>query len=106
MKKTKYEPMPLDSIEAMQEKNKQRNPILNKAVGKAEIASEWWGRNSEQARHAWEVVEDIAAHDMSEVMSGGLVDGDECLLEEIEACEAMEELKQVLFIAQKAKKNQ
>ncbi len=90
----------------LQEKKLKYNPLLEKAIGKAEIATEWWGTNSEQARLAWEAVEDIASNDMSEVMKGAINDGDECLVEMLDSCQAMEELERVLFIAKKAKMNQ
>jgi hypothetical protein len=102
----KVEAMKLSSTERMQEHKSIYNPILERAVGKAEIATEWWGTNSAQARLAWEIVEDIAANDMSEVMKGAINDGDECLVEMIETCQAMKELERVLFVAKKAKENQ
>jgi hypothetical protein len=82
------------------------NPTLERAVDKAEIATEWWGKKSSKAKLAWEEVEDIATHDMSEVMKGAINEGVESLTKPLETSTAMKELERVLFVAKKAKQNQ
>lgn len=66
-----------------------------KALAEAKEASEKFGLASTEAKLAWETVEDIAQDDSSEAMKSDL--SDECLIETIEACEAIEELQRALY---------
>mmetsp|Transcript_26545 Transcript_26545/g.30371 ORF Transcript_26545/g.30371 Transcript_26545/m.30371 type:complete len:226 (+) Transcript_26545:186-863(+) len=79
-------------------KERLDNPILYHALTEAKSMTEQHGVTSPQAKLAWEAVENIASHDSSEVMKGALDDGEECLVEMIQACEAMEELNRALFL--------
>ncbi len=59
------------------------------------------GIQSSQAKVAWEAVEHIASDDLSEAMKAAVDDNDECLIEMIEACEALDELNRALFLDSK-----
>jgi hypothetical protein len=102
------EDSPLSNCKALQHNINihKFNPTLERAVDKAEIATEWWGKKSSKAKLAWEEVEDIATHDMSEVMKGAINEGVESLTKPLETSTAMKELERVLFVAKKAKQNQ
>ncbi len=67
---------------------------MAKAIGEAKAASVEFGKDSTEAKLAWETVEEIASSDLSEVMKNDL--SDECLIETIEACEAIEEMQKAL----------
>mmetsp|Transcript_5889 Transcript_5889/g.8756 ORF Transcript_5889/g.8756 Transcript_5889/m.8756 type:complete len:233 (-) Transcript_5889:143-841(-) len=73
------------------------DPILDHALSEAKRMTEEHGITSSQAKIAWEVVEEIASSDMSEAMKGSISEED-CLIEMIEACEAMDELNRALFL--------
>lgn len=73
------------------------DPVLKKALSNAELMTEWWGIQSKEAKLAWEAVEDILSNDQSEVIKGPINTGEDCLVELMDACEAMEELDKVLF---------
>ena len=73
------------------------DPVLKKALSNAELMTEWWGIQSKEAKLAWEAVEDILSNDQSEVTKGPISTGEDCLVEFMDACEAMEELDRVLF---------
>jgi len=73
------------------------NPALEHALSEAKLATKKTGIDSSEAKLAWEVVEDIASRDFSEALKGGLTD-EECLIEMIDSCEAMEELNRSLFL--------
>lgn len=66
------------------------------ALEEAKDAVEKFGRTSPEAKLAWETVEDIAKDDSSEAMKSDL--SEECLIETIEACEAIEELQRALYV--------
>uniref|UniRef100_A0A7S4I4P3 CP12 domain-containing protein n=1 Tax=Odontella aurita TaxID=265563 RepID=A0A7S4I4P3_9STRA len=70
------------------------SPAMRKALAEAKEATEEFGISSPQAKLAWESLEEIASSDLSEATKGTL--DEECLVETIEACEAIEELQQVL----------
>ena len=53
------------------------------------------GVDSAAAKLAWEVVENIASNDLSEALKKPL--DEECLVESIEACDALEELEEALY---------
>lgn len=67
---------------------------MAKALADAKAMSEKHGASSSEAKLAWETVEDIASDNYSEAMKKDL--SDECLLETIEACEAIEEIQKAL----------
>jgi len=55
------------------------------------------GIKSSAAKLAWEAVEEMGSNDLSEAMKKGL-DPEECLVDKVQACEAMEELDRVMFL--------
>ena len=67
-----------------------------KALADAKEASEKFGPASVEAKLAWETVEDIAQDNSHEAMKNDL--SEECLVETIEACEAIEELQRALYV--------
>lgn len=74
-------------------------PQMRAALDEAKKATNEHGADSTEAKLAWETVEEIAGADLSEAMKGSLED--ECLIETIEACEALEELQRVLALHKK-----
>jgi len=68
--------------------------VMLQAITEAKAASANHGATSTEAKMAWETVEEIASNDSSEVMKGSL--DDECLLEMMTACEALDEISRVL----------
>lgn len=71
------------------------SPELRAAMAKAKEASTKFGAKSAEARLAWADVEDIASGlDAGNALGGSL--GDECLVETIEACEALDEINRVV----------
>jgi hypothetical protein len=74
-----------------------QNPILGHALSEAKMMTEKHGALSSEAKLAWETVEDIASDDMSEAMKGAIDSGEECLVEMLDACEALGELNKALF---------
>jgi pantoate kinase len=85
--------------EKLASKERLHNPILDHALSEAKTMTKLHGATSKEAKLAWEAVEQISSNDSSEVMKVSIdaVDG-ECLVEMIEACEAMEELNRALFL--------
>jgi hypothetical protein len=71
-----------------------------KALDEAKELSEKFGATSTEAKLAWETVEDIAQNDPSEAMKLDL--SDECLVETLHACEAIEELQKALQVGEHA----
>lgn len=67
---------------------------MARALEEAKAASVEFGKDSIEAKLGWETVEEIAQNDFSEVMKNDL--SDECLIETIEACEAIEEMQKAL----------
>ena len=53
-----------------------------------------YGPSSTEAKLAWETVEEVASSDLSNALGGRL--GDDCELEQSEACVALDELNQAL----------
>lgn len=82
-------------------KDRLHNPILDQALTEAKHMTDKHGVSSAQARLAWETVEDIASDDLSEAMKKAIDEDEECLVEMIQACEAMEELNRALFLDEK-----
>jgi hypothetical protein len=70
------------------------SPLLQKALEAAKQASEEFGNTSKEAALAWAEVEEIASASNANAMGTNLID--ECLVEQIEACEGLEELTRVL----------
>ena len=81
---------------APKSKTSPDSPILKKALIDAKAASDYFGSDSSEAKLAWETVEEIASSDNSEAFQDDL--DDECLVETIEACEALEELSRVIIL--------
>ena len=77
------------------------NPLYDTALAEAKDLTEKHGIHSSEAKLAWETLEDIASNDMSQVMKGAIDAEEECLVEMMEACEAMEELNRALFLKEK-----
>ena len=70
------------------------NLQMRDALKEAKEATEKFGMDSSEAKLAWETVEEIASSDVSEAIKGSLED--ECLLDTIDACEAIEAMQAVL----------
>ena len=70
------------------------SPLLRQALEDAKKATEEYGVESSEAKLAWESVEEIASASNDNAMGVNLID--ECLVEQIEACEGLEELTRVL----------
>jgi hypothetical protein len=70
------------------------SPLLRQALDEAKKATEEFGVESSEAKLAWESVEEIASASNDNAMGVNLVD--ECLVEQIEACQGLEELSRVL----------
>ena len=68
--------------------------MMAKVLADAKAIVNEYGADSTQAKLAWETVEEVAASDNSEVQEPGLDEA--CLVETIEACEAIEEIARVL----------
>ena len=75
------------------------SPQLREAVKAAKAAGEKYGAGSPEAAVAWDNVEEIAAAGNSNALGGNLAD--ECLVEALEACEALDELNRVLNLDRK-----
>ena len=70
------------------------------ALAEANKLTKEFGVGSTEAKLAWETVEDIAKNDYSEAVKDDL--SDECLIETIEACEAIEEMQRALHVNEHA----
>jgi hypothetical protein len=75
------------------------SPLLREALAIAKAATEEFGVESSQAKLAWENVEEIASASSAPAFGTNLID--ECLVEQIEACEGLEELTRVLNLDSK-----
>ena len=76
------------------------SPELRAAVAEAKAISDEKGATSPEARVAWDTVEEIAAAGNAPAMGGMLLE-DECLVEAMEACEALEVLNEALNLKNK-----
>ncbi len=94
----------ISSPSAALKEEQKSNPLFQIALQEARDATEKHGLESSEARLAWETLEDIAGSDSSVVMKAAIDAEEECLVEMIEACEAMEELNRALFL-EKSKEN-
>ena len=77
----------------------QDTSAVRAALQNAKDAVEKYGNSSSEAKLAWEAVEEIASNDFGEATKKTL--DDECLIESIEACEAIEELQRAVFLEQR-----
>mmetsp|Transcript_14779 Transcript_14779/g.32116 ORF Transcript_14779/g.32116 Transcript_14779/m.32116 type:complete len:200 (+) Transcript_14779:75-674(+) len=68
---------------------------MKAALAEARSASEEFGKSSPEAALAWETVEEIAAARNDNVASQATLD-EECLIDLIEGCEALEKFKDAL----------
>jgi hypothetical protein len=75
----------------------QDSPALQAALKKAKAISAEKGSDSPEAKLAWEEVEEVAAASNENALGGMLLE-DECLVETIEACEAIMELQRALMV--------
>jgi hypothetical protein len=74
------------------------SPALRQAVKAAKEASDKFGADSDEAKLAWETVEEIGAARNYENAMGGTLE-DECLVDKIEACETLEEFQRALNLS-------
>lgn len=70
--------------------------MMKKVLADAKAAVAEHGIDSTQAKIAWETVEEVASSDNSHAYQASL--DEECLVEAIEACEAIEEITRVLSL--------
>lgn len=77
-------------------KGGEDSPMLREALAAARKATEEFGPTSKEAALAWEDVEELAAAGSDNAIGANLID--ECLVEQIEACEGLEELQRVLSL--------
>ena len=82
-------------------KSIMHNPVLDQALVEAKAMNEKYGVASKEARLAWEAVEQIASNDSTEATKRAISTDDECLLEMIETCEALDELNRALFLKER-----
>jgi hypothetical protein len=73
------------------------SPELRAALKAAQEASEKYGPTSPEAKVAWDIVEEEAAAGVDNALGGMLTD--ECLVETLEACEALDELNRALKVS-------
>merc|ERR1712037_202478 len=73
----------------------ENNAALNDALAAAQAASEKFGKESSEATLAWETVEEIAASGNDGEATRLPLD-EECLIDLIDGCEALEKFKSVL----------
>lgn len=78
--------------------------MMKKVLREANAAVAQYGADSTQAKLAWETVEEIAASDNGEVLESSL--NDECLVEAVEACDALEELNRALNLQNESSRYQ
>ena len=69
--------------------------VLKDALSAAQSASEEFGKDSSEAKLAWETVEEIAAASGDKAATQASLD-EECLIDLIEGCEALEKFKTAL----------
>lgn len=77
--------------------NKIDNAALVAAIAEAKKVTSEKGSSSTQAAVAWDIVEEISASDNSQASIPAL--SDECLLEAMEACDALEELNRAVVVS-------
>lgn len=74
------------------------SPELRSALANAQLVTEQSGATSPAAKLAWEALEEQASNDEKNDALGGLMT-DECLVEAMEACEAIEELNRAINLS-------
>jgi hypothetical protein len=74
------------------------NPMFDIALAEAKAMTEKHVLECSEAKLAWETLEDIAGNDSSAATKQAIDADEECLIEMMEACEAMEELNRALFL--------
>mmetsp|Transcript_8971 Transcript_8971/g.19833 ORF Transcript_8971/g.19833 Transcript_8971/m.19833 type:complete len:205 (-) Transcript_8971:286-900(-) len=72
---------------------------MKSVLAEARNAEEKFGKGSVESKLAWEAVEEVASSDMSGSMITSLED--ECLVEALEACAALDELNRAIEGAQR-----
>merc|ERR1719469_73964 len=72
-------------------------PMLKELIVQAKEATDKFGADSNEAKLAWESVEEVSASNNSVASLPTLED--ECLVEAVEACAALEELGRVIILA-------
>ena len=72
-------------------------PMLQELIAQAIQTSDEFGNGSNEAKLAWENVEEVSASDNSVAMMPSLEE--ECLVEAVQGCEALEELGRVITLA-------
>ena len=77
--------------------NKIDSGMLQAAIAEAKAATAKFGKASGEAAVAWDSVEEISASDNS--MAGIPMLSDECLVDAMEACEALEELERAVVVS-------
>jgi len=78
--------------------NNVDSAALKAAIAEAKAATKNHGSSSREAAVAWDTVEEISAADNSQTTIPALLD-DECLLEAVEACDALSELERVIVVS-------
>lgn len=73
---------------------------MNIALAAAKEATETHGEGSSESKLAWETVEEIASNDYEAATKSSL--DEECLVESLEACEALDELSRVINLQKAA----
>lgn len=91
-------PIPLSKVSSVapQDSPAVTNSMM-KALDDAKRITDKQGIDSSEAKLAWETVEEMASNDLSEAMKEGL-DPEECLVEKVVACEALEEMQRVMYL--------
>lgn len=77
-------------------KGGEDSPLLKEALEAAKKATADFGPTSKEAVLAWEDVEELAAAGSHNTIGANLID--ECLVEQLEACQGLEELQRVLSL--------
>lgn len=78
--------------------NEEQNilPMIKELVAQAKVATDKFGADSNEAKLAWENVEEVSASNNSVATMPTL--DEQCLTEALEACEALEELERVIAL--------
>ena len=84
-------------VAAPASKPQQNIPMLQELIAAAKEASDKFGADSSEAKLAWENVEEVSASDNSIASKPSLEE--ECLVEAVEACAALEELGRVITLS-------
>merc|ERR1711862_908958 len=82
---------------SLSNEQQQDIPMLKELIAQAKEATEKFGSESNEAKLAWESVEEVSASNNSVATLPSLED--QCLVEAVEACDALEELGCVITLA-------